>query len=340
MSWINAKILGANRQRGNSDQKKRGDKDFAMSRSELVRFCLEPDSCPAKWIEGEPEFETSKQMDFGSLIDCLATAPEKLWDKFSVQPDTYPAAAKKKGEPDEIKPWNNNANFCKEWNAEVESEGKTVISARMFTQAQKAFNALKANDAIAELLDASERQVLVAADWKDDSGLIIPFAGLIDLVPPASHPTWGKTIADIKTARNGNPAQWPRIVDDSGYDVQAALYMDLYCAATGEDRTDFVHVIQENAAPFHVVSPPPCLSTEFMEWGRSKYKRALRLYCQCLKTGIWPSYQQTGIPFGNTQIISPDHLWNYRTMAGEKEFSMPEEATTKPEPHFDLLAGA
>lgn len=328
--WINAKILGANQKRGTAEQPKRGDKSFVMSRTELVRFCLDKEACPAKWIAGEAEQKESKTMDFGSLIDCLATTPDKLWSKFAITPKEYPATAKKKGEPSEMKPWNNNATYCKEWNEIAECEGKTVISQRMFDEAQLAMNQLKSNDAIAELLDVSERQVLVGADWKDEGGLIVPFAGLIDLVPPSGHATWGKTIADIKTARNGNPAQWARVCDDSGYDVQAALYLDLYCAATGEDRTDFVHVVQENTFPFHVVSPPPLLSTEFLDWGRSKYRRALKLYCQCLATGIWPSYPHTGIPFGHSQIISPDSLWNYRTLAGEKEFQMPTE---KPSPY-------
>lgn len=324
MSWENAKVVGSNQKRGEAGQD-RGHKDFVMSRSQLVAFA----ECPAKWKDGEQVEEESKAMDFGSLIDCLSTTPEKLWDKFAVQPKTYPATANKKGEPDEDKPWNNNANFCKDWNDSAESEGKTVISQKMFEAAQLAFSSLKANDAIASLINDSERQVLIVADWHDEeTGLNVPFSALLDLVPPSDHPTWGKCLADIKTARNGNPATWARVCDDSGYDVQAALYFDLYRAARpDEDRTDFVHIVQENKHPFHVVSPPPAFSSEFLDWGRMKYKKALQLYCRCLASGVWLSYEQVGMPFGNTQIISPDDLWNYRKCAGMTEFRMPEPPT-------------
>jgi len=320
--WINSRIIGANQKRGEHRQAKRGDKSFVMSRSELVDFA----PCPAKWLASERSQETSDAMDFGSLLDCLSTTPEKLWDKFAIQPATYPAEGKK-GEPPTDKKWNNNATFCKEWNACAESNGKTVISQKMFDEAQLAFSSLKANEAIASLINDSDRQVLIVADWQDEAtGLTIPFSALLDLVPPSDHPIWGKALADIKTARNGNPATWARVCDDSGYDVQAALYFDLYRAARPhEDRTDFVHIVQENTHPFHVVSPPPAFSSEFLDWGRAKYKRALRLYCQCLATGIWPSYAQVGMAFGNTQIISPDSLWNYKNCVGMEELKMPEE---------------
>jgi hypothetical protein len=330
--WINAQIIGTNERRERNPDTKRGDKNFVMSRTELVDFA----PCPAKWILSEHSQETTAAMDFGSLLDCLSTTPEKLWDKFAIQPATYPAEGKK-GEPPTDKKWNNNATFCKEWNAQAESEGKTVISQRMFDEAQLAFNSLKSNESIASLIDDSARQVLIVADWKDrETGLIIPFAALLDLVPPPDHPIWGKALADIKTARNGNPAHWARVCDDSGYDVQAAIYFDIYKAARpNEDRTDFVHIVQENTFPFHVVSPPPALSCEFLDWGRVKYKSALRLYCQCLATGIWPSYAQVGIPFGNTQIIAPDSLWSYKNCVGMPEFKMPEQK--QPTASIDVL---
>jgi hypothetical protein len=60
-----------------------------------------------------------------------------------------------------------------------------------------------------------------------------------------------------------------------------------------------------------------------------KYKNAIRKYCQCLATGIWPSYEQV-IPFGNTQLIAPDDLWNYKKGAGMADFKMPPESLPKP----------
>ena len=331
--FINAQIIGRDERRTRNPDVKRGDKSFVMSRSELVGFS----DNPTKWLAGAYAFEESKAMDFGSLLDCLLTQPDSLESKFVVSPDIYPVFDKKGVPTGETKPWNNNANFCKDFNSDHEARGLTVVSQKMYADARKAEASMKSNEAIADLIECSAKQVLIVADWKDDAtGLVIPFASLLDLVPPASHAEWGKTLADIKTARDGNPAKWARVCDDSGYDIQAAIYMDIHFAATGEDRTDFVHVIQENTFPFHVVTPPPALSVEFLQWGRSKYTRALSLYCKCLANEVWPGYDAIGIQYGNTQIIGPEDCWNYRKCAGMTEFKMPEPARVT-EPSFDIL---
>ena len=322
----NSRIIGANQKRSENGNEPRGSKDFIMSRSQLVDFY----ECPARWHDGGEVEEESKAMNFGSVLDCLVTTPAELAKKFIEHPALYPATPKSKFAEVEMKDWTTRAKYCQEWEAEREAQGFTVVSLEMMADAKKAQAALFANDAIAALIQCSEKQVLILAEWHDEAtGLIIPLAALLDLVPNALDATWGKSLADIKTARNGNPAKWPNVCEDKGYDVQAALYFDLYRAARpDEDRTDFVHVVQENKFPFHVVSPPPALSVEFLEWGRSKYKAALRQYCQCLATNVWPSYPQVGFAFGHTQIIGPDHLWNYKNLTGAPEFRLPPETKT------------
>jgi hypothetical protein len=62
-----------------------------MSRSELVEFY----ECPAKWILGPHGDDSTPSMDFGSLVDCLVTQPERFDDLFAVCPETY---TNKKGE--------------------------------------------------------------------------------------------------------------------------------------------------------------------------------------------------------------------------------------------------
>jgi hypothetical protein len=77
-----------------------------------------------------------------------------------------------------------------------------------------------------------------------------------------------------------------------GLHVQAALYLDLYTRATGEDRTDFLHAISESEPPYE---PGRALLTagsqfDFVEEGRRVYVDALRFYCRCVKSGKWPGY--------------------------------------------------
>ena len=337
MSWINAKVIGCDisYETYSRQETKRGDKDFSMSRGELVEFA----TCPKRWLDGYGESKDSDTTStiWGSLIDCLVTSKESFEHRFAVSPETYSDA--KTGEP---KPWTGAANFCKAW--KKEQGDKTIIKSETMESAEKAVAALRENPLISELFSVSKKQVMVAGFWLDEAtGLEIPIRVLIDLMPPKDHAIFGKWICDFKTARDGNPSKWPREIDDHSYDVQAALITDLWIAATGEDRTDFVHIVQENVFPFHVVSPPPALSSEFLEWGRMKYKSALRRYCQCLSTGVCPSYVQVGIPFGKTQIIAPDGLWNYRQGVGMAEFKMPEttvKQSSTSASEDDLLSGA
>ena len=59
--WTNSKIIGENRVRGEAGQN-RGDKDFVMSRNQLVEFAKNPE----KWLSGATvEDDSTKQMDFG-----------------------------------------------------------------------------------------------------------------------------------------------------------------------------------------------------------------------------------------------------------------------------------
>jgi hypothetical protein len=320
----NAKIIGENVSYESYSAQMpgigRGQKDFIMSRGEIVNFA----SNPARWLAGyrEDQSETDSTK-WGSMIDCLLTSPEKFDANFAVSPETYPD--KKTGE---AKPWTGAATFCKDWKS---AQGdKTIIKHAVADDAAAAVQAIRANPLIAELFFVSQKQVFCVATWKDETGIEVPLRVLIDLVPPADHATFGKWLADFKTARNGNPATWARVIEEHSYDVQAALYKDIFQEASDGERTDFVHIVQENVFPFHVVSPPPAMSSEFLEWGRTKYRMALKRYCQCLSSGEWPSFPQVGIPFGNTQIIGPEDCWNYRKCAGMAEFKMPPESLPKP----------
>ncbi len=102
------------------------------------------------------------------------------------------------------------------------------------------------------------------------------------------HGAFEQALIDFKTARNADPAKWGRAVNAFGYDVQAALFLDVYNAASGEKRSEFRHICQENYPPFEISKP--WLSDDFVRLGRTKYTEALRLYARCIAAGKWSSY--------------------------------------------------
>lgn len=286
--FVNAKVIqrGANPAEYHNTGKdyNRGDHEFIMSNGHLKAFS----ECPAKWIAGGEVEEKNWQMDFGSWLDCLFLSPHLADKCFAVTPATYPATPKRKGEQPEDKPWTRQANYCKEWEAEQEKEGRHVIKHDINTDVHNALLSLRA--ACDFIQNASMHQVFCMAEWHDkDTGIVAPVKTLVDLVPNLDS-RWNKCLFDLKTTGNGSPGVWAKQIFDKGYYLQAALYLDVYAAATGEDRNTFAHIVIENVWPFHVTQPLPCLSTEFINMGRLRYRTALQQYCQSLETNEWPSY--------------------------------------------------
>jgi PDDEXK-like domain of unknown function (DUF3799) len=297
----------------------RGHPDFCLSRSELVAFF----ECPEKWLLREEENSDTPATKMGKLVETLETHPADFSKLFIVEPLSYENAKGK------INKWTYKSAICRTWRDEQEAAGLCVISPKVLTQAEKAAEIAKAYEPRRELFACSKKQVMVVGTWKDGD-IEIPLRCLIDLVPDVNSADWGKSLGDAKTARNGNPANWAHVVSDEAYDIQAALSLDLYTAATGEDRTDWVFPLSENQPPFHVVKPMPALTSEFLQWGRQKYKQMLAFYGLCLRTNVWPSYQAMGLQFRYVQFIGPDDLWEYRKTAGG--IAAMSDYRPKPEP--------
>lgn len=279
----NAKVVGSGityEVYGRQDSK-RGEKEFVMSRGALCEFA----HCPNRWIMGFEDEET-KSTEWGTLIDALVTSPEAFLNEFAVTPETYQDA--KTGEE---KDWNWNAKVCKEWRDGIGK--KKAIKGQTYTQACNAVKFLLGDSRIRELIDCSKRQVLWMAEYHDkETDLVIPVKGLIDLLPDKENKTYGRSLADLKTCANAHPGAWPKAVYDHGYHVQAALYLDGYVAATGEDRNTFYHVLQESCPPWQVGRR--IVSEEFVAIGRQYYIEALKKYAQCLATGVWNGYDDEG----------------------------------------------
>lgn len=253
---------------------KRGEPGYIISRSDLVEFA----KCPRRWLLGFSVEET-ESMAWGSLIDCLLLTPERFKTDYVVKPSTY------RDDKGVEKKWNGNAKYCKEW--EAEHEGKRLVGADMWDAAQIAIERMMGDDAIAALVKSSQRQVMVTGEFCDEStGITVPVRCMIDLVPAAKH--W---IGDLKTVRAADEFSWKWTVFRSKYHVQAAMYLDLWNAATGDDRELFAYVCSENVHPYEPAAW--AIGSSFISIGRGFYASALQDYCYALKSGVWRGYEQT-----------------------------------------------
>lgn len=304
--FAEAKVIGRNVSPADyfATDWKRGEPGYVMSRGELMEF----NHCPSRWLAGYQRKDTDAT-EWGSLMDALLFG--QFQGQFAVEPSVYPVEPTKK-DPRTEKKWNNNATFCREWTEEREAEGRTIVSHKDMGMAKDAIKVLREEridgqfEYIGNLIASSDTQVHVTAEYHDEvTGLVIPVKCLLDLVPPADS-DFGKTLLDFKTCFTAATFAWPRAVFDHHYAEQAALYMDCYTAATGEDRNTWLHLLQESYAPWQVGKR--FLSAEFIEIGRVKYVAALERYAACLQAGVWPSYEggTNKINWNGFEIVEPE----------------------------------
>lgn len=92
---------------------------------------------------------------------------------------------------------------------------------------------------------------------------------------------------DYKTTRDASPSGVSKAIGDYHYHQQAAWYLDGIEAVTGK-QARFVFVAQSKTAPYLVTTR--VLTEADVAIGRAKNARALRIYAECTKTGIWPDW--------------------------------------------------
>ena len=271
----------------------RGHPNFVMGRSDLA----EVSACPHRWVSGYDDEET-EATEHGNLVDALLLSPETVERRFAICPDTYEDA--KTGES---KPWTFAAKVCKEWREA--HAGATIVKADKFREAVAACDSLHADPDVNDLLDGAQTQVMVTGVYKDkETELSIPVKGLIDVVPAIGSPRFSKSLADLKTTADAGRRAWARAVYSRSYHWQAALYLDLWTKATGEDRVEFLHLVQENFAPWEHAKR--IVSEEFVAIGRMQYSRALAKYARCLKDGFWPGYDPEDSKIQGWSLIQPE----------------------------------
>lgn len=294
--FTNAQIVavGYDPEKYHKGESKRGSPDYKIGRSSLLEF----EACPHKWLKSGDSEDTAAT-EWGSAIDCMLLTPSDFEKRYVVCPPTY---TDDKGVE---KPWTFAAKVCKQWRDE--NAGMHVLKADVFDEVSKAAGVVKMNTELREILETCECQVYVTGDYYDEAtGETAHVKTLLDILPKLDSP-WRGSLMDLKSARDASPYKWGRVVFDYGYDVQAAMSLDLYMAAKpDEGRMDFRHVIVENVAPFEIGKR--IVSEEFLTRGRFIYENALKHYCQCLHTGDWHGYDaQTKNQMDGWTFTSPEN---------------------------------
>lgn len=328
----------------------RGTPAFEMSSSGLRGF----GSCPSRWMAGY-EQPDSEAKEWGRLLDCISLTPDQFGNRYAVEPETYTETgmkcpvcesvtdskkcAKCKTERiavEVVKPWRYGATVTEAWRAAKIAEGREVVSRTDSGNANVAASRLGADEIAKAFSDASDKQVWLSATWTDtDTGLAIPVKCLIDYAPRLDT-EFAKCLGDLKSTRNASLLPWQRWCFSAGYHVQAAFDLDMYVAATGEDRNTWCFILQENFPPWEPARR--MLSQDFLTLGRGEYQRLLANYCQCLKSGKWPNYDEHDEAIQGWSLVDAEPFMAERAAFAPKfDFADEQETEPTPEPSDDLV---
>lgn len=256
---------------------------------------LTPDRFASSYVK-QPETYVSKPE--GDIV--LTTAFEGEWNGRAKLCREWKAAQEQAGktvmtpeqlaEASQAKPWNWNSSTCQQWRENLPA-GVEIVNPFTLAEAEKASRKLCSRDEFREMMDGARTQVAMRFDFSDAlhgvEGLNVCAKGLLDVVP-ALGGKWGSSLVDLKTTgKLDDLDQVERTIFSMGYHGQAALYLDMWNALTGENREGFVFVFQLAVAPYEVAVIE--LDPSAIVAGREWYLAAIRKWASTVSSGQWAS---------------------------------------------------
>lgn len=178
--------------------------------------------------------------------------------------------------PDKFDSWRTNA--AKEWKAEQEAEGRTVLLQGQLETIRGMARSLAGHPLIdAGILNGGIERTIA---WKcKDTGVWLK-------ARPDATPNESGDFADLKTTTSVQSADLARTIAEFGYHQQAALIAAGWHALTGNDIASFSFVFVEKTPPYctRIVT----LREEDLLRGERQNFQAIKTFAKCMETGEWP----------------------------------------------------
>ncbi|QIG65628.1 hypothetical protein [Salmonella phage PT1] len=159
--------------------------------------------------------------------------------------------------------------------------GRMVLTPEVWDQLHAMASAVHAHPAAGSLLTSCPGEAEKSVYWIDATTGVLC----------RCRPDWWRddnVIVDLKTTEDASPEGFAKSMANYRYDVQAAYYLDGVQQATGKRPKAFVFIAVEKKAPYGV--GVYVLDSESLQLGRAQYQHDLRVYAECVRTGVWPGY--------------------------------------------------
>ena len=220
-----------------------------------------------KWRYYPGKFEPGPAMTWGSLVDCLVTAPEEYEDKFCISEfDSFRTKA------------------AREWKEEMADAGKTVITEKLLEDAQLAVDMLtKKHKYAASLIEKSKAQVvLIDRVQHPSASKPVNVKGLVDLAPE------GKPfLIDLKTTSDFTPSGFERSIAKYGYHVQAAHYLGMWNSLYPNDQRHRFQIIWQSSTRPYEVAVTELPETDLAD-GADMFNHLLGRIVRAAERNYWP----------------------------------------------------
>lgn len=256
-----------------------------LSRSQLAH--LVPPGTPRGFRHAmdRPELPTAA-MALGSYTHTLILEPDLAEAEYALVSESQEDRRSK----DQKAAW---AEFV----AEANAAGRTIVGWCPRTDRLFKGHAQEAQAIAQEVLDdPMMREVLqgagfaeVSLAWDTDEG--DQLRARLDRYYQTEDGGW--MIVDLKSTSIDAGAtrwHWQRVVDRDSLHIQAAFYVDGFCATMGVDpeRVQFAHAVYETGGAH--LGALHLMASRAIEVGRMEYRQALATYRRCRESGEWPGY--------------------------------------------------
>jgi hypothetical protein len=161
------------------------------------------------------------------------------------------------------------------------NKGKAIISADDLKAIMEMDRSVKAHPMAKNLIGIGANEVSIF--WTD------PFSGLSCKARPDTIPGQA-TLVDLKKCKDASPKGFLRSIIQYRYFVQAAFYLDGMSKVSNEKFDVFAFIAIESAEPYRV--GVYTVSQDFINYGRSEYRRLISIEAQCRIDNNWPNYTE------------------------------------------------
>lgn len=161
--------------------------------------------------------------------------------------------------------------------------GKVPMKVDEYAEVQRVVDAVKSHPIAGPLFDPENGTPEVSMFAQHPTGVWL--RGRADWITNTG------IMVDLKSVQTADPNEFTRTAWNFGYDVQTAIYEEIYRLATGQPPRGFIHVLVDKNPP-HLVTIVQ-LDQEFLDLGRAKMERAIARYKQATETNEWPGYPPT-----------------------------------------------